>query len=165
MTTTIEMAQLGIPAVQAPQAMDAVKGQLMRCSLKLPELRKILKQNNIKGYSQYSKKRLVELLRERKLIPEEPPVKTRKELDPNYEWLKSIGKNPRQVILKCVNTGKEITFPSVYQAAKFIDRSPRIITFWDGRVWNNMYEIKVEQQKCDVLRWECRNIVATDSFI
>ena len=106
MTTTIEMAQLGISAVQAPQAMDAVKGQLMRCSLKLPQLRNILKQNNIKGYSQYSKTRLVELLRERKLLPEEPPVKTRKEIDPNYEWLKSIRKNPRRVILKCVNTGK-----------------------------------------------------------
>ena len=45
--------------------------------------------------------------------------------------------------MKDIESGDEITFPSIYKASRFIGESPRIITFWEGRVWKNKYEIKV----------------------
>ena len=60
------------------------------------------------------------------LLPEEPPKheNPKKELDPKYTRLKTIRTNPKQVVLKSVETGDEIIFPSLY-----INQSPRIITF------------------------------------
>ena len=117
--------------------------------VKLPELREILRQNKIKGCSHYNKKQLIELLKGKGLLPEEPPKpeKPKKEIDPRFTRLMTIRTNPKQVVLKNVETGNEITFPSIYKASQFINKSPRIITFWDGRVWNNMYEISVGVQR------------------
>ena len=107
--------------------------------LKHSELREILATNQIKGKMQYNKKQLIVFLREEGLIPE----KVNKEINPKFEKLATIRTNPKQVILKNVETGDTITFSSIYKASKFIDRSPRIITFWNNRVWDNRYEIKV----------------------
>ena len=110
--------------------------------IKLPELREILRQNKIKGYSQYNKKQLVELLKEKGLLLEESP-QPEKTQEKKWDRLKTIRKNPKQVVLKSVKTGDEITFSSIYKASQFIGKSPRIITFWNGRVWNNLYKITI----------------------
>ena len=112
---------------------------------KLPELREILHKNKIREYSHYDKKQLIVLLREKGLLPDEPPkpMKPNKEIDPKYEKLGTIINNPKQVFIKSVETGDTITFPSIYKAAQFINQSPRIITFWNNRVWKNKYEIRV----------------------
>ena len=117
-------------------------------SLKLPELRDILRTNKIRGYSHYDKKQLVVLLREKGLLPEEPPkpVKEIKEINPKYQRLVGIRTNPRSVLLKNVNTGEKQSFSSIYKASRFIKHSPRTITFWDGRIWNDLYEIKITKQ-------------------
>ena len=117
----------------------------MTVSTKLPELREILRQNKIKGYSHYNKKQLVELLKGKGLLPEEPPKpeKPKKEIDPRFIKLNTIRTNPKRVALKNIETGDILTFPSIYKASRFINTSPRIITFWNGRVWNNKYEIRV----------------------
>ena len=117
----------------------------MTVSTKLPELREILRQNKIKGYSHYNKKQLVELLKGKGLLPEEPPKpeKPKKEIDPRFIKLNTIRTNPKRVALKNIETGDELTFPSIYKASQFIKKSPGIITFWNGRVWNNKYEIRV----------------------
>ncbi len=129
--------------------------------MKLSELREILHKNKIRGYLHYDKKQLIVLLREKGLLPDEPPkavkvkpskpvkvkppkpVKPKKEIDSKHEKLGTIRNNPNQVILKSVETGETITFPSIYKASHFLDQSPRIITFWNNRVWKNKYEIKV----------------------
>ena len=113
---------------------------------KLAELREILKQNNLHGYSQYTKKKLIVVLKEKGLMPDEPPQPEKKEADPRYANLKGIGTNPKDVILKDIKTGEETSFPSIYKAAKFLGKSPRMITFWVGRVWNNKYEKKMKDQ-------------------
>ena len=110
--------------------------------LKLPELRKILRENKIKGYSHYTKKQLIELLKAKGMLPEEPPL-PKKEVDPRYIRLHTIRKNPKRVVLRDIESGEKFDFPSIYKAAQFINHSPRIITFWDGRVWNDKYEITV----------------------
>ena len=118
---------------------------IIKTMAKLPELREILHKNKIRGYSHYDKKKLIVLLREKGLLPDEPPkpVKPKKEIDKKYEKLGTIRNNPKQVFLKSVETGDTITFPSIYKAAQFINQSPRIITFWNYRVWKNKYEIRV----------------------
>ena len=100
-------------------------------------------------YSHYDKKQLIALLRGKGLLPDEPPkpvkAKEVKEINPKYQRLVGIRTNPRSVILKNVNTGEELSFSSIYKASRFIKHSPRTITFWDGRIWNELYEIKISK--------------------
>ena len=109
---------------------------------KLSELREILLTNQINGYMHYDKKQLIVLLGEKGLLPLKPE-KVKKEINHKFEKLATIRNNPKQVILKNVKTGGTITFPSIYKASKCIDRSPRIITFYNNRVWDNRYEIRI----------------------
>ena len=110
--------------------------------IKLSELREILVTNQIKSKMHYDKKQLIVLLGEKGLLPPKPE-KVKKEINHKFEKLATIRNNPKQVILKNVETGDTITFSSIYKASKCIDRSPRIITFWNNKVWDNRYEIKV----------------------
>ena len=114
--------------------------------LKHSELREILATNQIKGYMHYDKKQLIVLLGEKGLLPPKPE-KVKKEINHKFEKLATIRNNPKQVILKNVETGDTITFSSIYKASKFIGRSPAIITFWNTRVWDNRYEINVVSPK------------------
>ena len=110
--------------------------------IKLSQLREILVTHQIENYMLYDKKQLIVLLGEKGLLPSKPE-KVKKEINHKFEKLAAIRNNPKQVVLKNVETGDTITFPSIYKASKFIDRSPAIITFWNNRVWDNRYEIKV----------------------
>ena len=111
---------------------------------KLAELREILKQHNLRGYSQYAKKKLIVVLKEKGLMPVEPPKPEKKEADPKFNYLNGIRTKPHDVILKDIKTGEEKSFPSIYGASKFLGKSPRMITYWNGRIWNNQYEIKLK---------------------
>ena len=88
------------------------------------------------------------LVNELDLLPEKKErvgerVEERKNNDPKYDRLKTIMKNPRKVTLKDIETDEIKTFPSIYKASKFIDRSPVMIYFWDGKVWNNKYKVEI----------------------
>ena len=56
------------------------------------ELKEILKQNQIKGYSHYTKSKLFDLLHKSGLIPEEydtnKQAKAKKDIDPKYIFLR-----------------------------------------------------------------------------
>ena len=110
--------------------------------IKLSQLREILVTHQIEKYMLYDKKQLIVVLGEKGLLPPKPE-KVKKEINHKFEKLATIRNNPKQVSLKNVETGDTITFSSIYKASKFIDRSPAIITFWNNRVWDNRYEIKV----------------------
>ena len=127
--------------------------ETIRCTIKLPELKEILRQNNLKGYSHYGKKQLVTLLSGKGLLPyEEPkPIKVKSPVDPKYARLENIRTSPKRVVLKSIKTDEEFVFSSIYKAAKFIDRSPRIITFWNGRVWNSKYTVTITEAAIPVL--------------
>ena len=64
--------------------------------------------------------------------------------DVKYDRLKLIKQNPRKVMLEDVEKGEIKTFPSIYKAAKFIDQAPKTITYWNGEVWKNKYEVVIE---------------------
>ena len=99
------------------------------------ELKQIAKQNNLRGYSHLSREKLIELLKEKNLMPEEK--------EPKYINLVGIRNNPHDVIIVDITTKEEFKFPSIYKASKFLGKTPRIITYWNGRVYKNQYEIKL----------------------
>ena len=65
------------------------------------KLKEILKQNQIKVYSHYTKSTLFDLLHKRGLIPEEydtnKQVRAKKDIDPKYIFLRQIHSNPKKV--------------------------------------------------------------------
>ncbi|WAQ95240.1 hypothetical protein MAR_027930 [Mya arenaria] len=106
-----------------------------KMTTKLSVLRQILKDNKIEGYFRCNKPQLIELLEKRGLLPEEVMESE----------LKTIRNNPKHVTLTDVTLDKEYKYPSIYKAALFIKKSPRTITFWNNRVWNKKYLVKVEE--------------------
>ena len=70
-------------------------------------------------------------------------LRREKNKDVKYGRLKTIKQNPRKVMLEDVETSEIKTFPSIYKAAKFIDRAPQTITYWNGGVWKNKYRVVV----------------------
>ena len=48
-------------------------------------------------------------------------------------------------MLEDIKTNEIKTFPSIYKAAKFIDKAPLTITYWGKKeeAWNNKYKIVV----------------------
>ena len=107
--------------------------------MKVKELKTVLKKNKIHFYTYWDKK-LISLANEHNLLPKTEPKKEKSKYV-NYDRLKTIRKNPKEVMLEDTETGEIKTFPSVYRAAKFIDQAPQTITYWDGRVWNNKYNV------------------------
>ena len=113
--------------------------------MNIKELKSILKENNIKFYTYWDKKRLVSLANEHNLLPKKE-ISNEKIEDVNYDRLKTIKRNPRKVILENIETGEIINFPSIYKAAKFIDKAPLTITHWGNKegVWNNKYKVTLQ---------------------
>ena len=121
--------------------------------MKKAELKKILKDKEIPYFSYWSEQRLFDLAGEHNLLPpkKENPKKKKRE-DPekpkyvNYERLKDIRHTPIKVVLKNVITEEEHTFPSIYKAAQFIDKSPQTIRHWGRKrgIWNDTYLVRLE---------------------
>ena len=76
--------------------------------IKLSELKEILYANKIRGYSHYTKKQLIELFKERQLMPKEKPKpeKSKKDIDPKFARLATIKFNPKRVTLKILKRKK-----------------------------------------------------------
>ena len=110
--------------------------------IKLSDMREILLKHQIENCMHYDKKQLIVLLGEKGLLPSKQE-KVKKEIKPNFEKLATIRNNPKSVIIKNVETGETNTFPSIYKTSKFIGRSPSMVQYWDGKVWDNKYEIKI----------------------
>ena len=106
------------------------------------ELKTLLKENKINFYTYWNKKRLIALANEHNLFPK-IEVEKEKSKDAKYDILKTIRQNPRKVLLEDVKTGEIKIFPSIYKAAKFIDRAPQTVTYWRNRegAWNNKYKV------------------------
>ena len=75
--------------------------------------------NKIRGYSHYTKKQLIQFLKERQLMPKEKP-KPKKDIDLKFARLATIKLNPKRVKLKNIETKEELEFPSIYKAAQFL---------------------------------------------
>ena len=113
--------------------------------MNVKELKTLLKENNIPFYAYWSKKKLLGLANDHDLLPKPEPEKE-KSKNVKYDRLKTIRNNPRTVKVEDIKTSEIKTFPSIYEASKFLDTSPYTIYYWGNKVgaWKNKYEIFVE---------------------
>ena len=113
--------------------------------MNVKELKTLLNKNDIPFYAYWGKKRLLNLANEHNLLPKPEPEKEKSKND-KYDRLKTIRHNPRTATVKDIETGEIKTFPSIYEASKFLDTSPYTIYYWGKRdgAWKNKYEILVE---------------------
>ena len=76
------------------------------------ELLKILKAIEIRGYSHYTKSKLIDLLIKRWLISEKyannKQVKAKKDINPKYNFLRQIRSNPRKLEIHDFETDKVV---------------------------------------------------------
>jgi len=111
--------------------------------MKLPELKKLMKDNNIKGISYLNKNEIIQKLIEYKVLPEDyidRQLKVKvKDNDDKYH----IRNNPRPVEIFDRETFETVTFPSMYKAGRSLDKSARLMSAYDGKTWRGRYEIKV----------------------
>ena len=110
------------------------------------ELMEILKVNEIRGYSYYTKSKLIDLLTKRGLIPEKydtnNQVKAGKDIDPKYYFLKPIRSNSKKVEIHDLETDKVVPYPSIYKAALALDQNPGVIGMYNVKVWRNGMQSK-----------------------
>ena len=75
-------------------------------------LMEILKANEIRGYTHYTKSKLIDLLIKRGIIPEKyannKQVKAKKDINPKYNFLRQIRNNPKKVEIHDLKTGKVV---------------------------------------------------------
>ena len=114
------------------------------------ELKKLLKDNRIHFYSYWGKNKLIDLARINKLLPEPEPEPEEPETPKNVSWqrLKNIRNSPVNVKLIDIETKEEKTFPSIYKAAQYLDKSPQTIRHFGKRkgIWNKKYQIITEEE-------------------
>ena len=121
--------------------------------ISLTELRAMLKKNKIRGYLHYNKSKLIDVLIKRGLLPQTVNVttitslpereNTKKGINPKYNFLKHIRNSPKKVEIRDMETGEIIVYSSMYKAAKTFNQQSRLISVYDGKVWRNIYAIKV----------------------
>ena len=116
------------------------------------ELRKLLKDNRVHFYSYWGKNKLIDLARINKLISEPEPEKPEPEQletpkSVSWQRLKNIRNSPKNVKLIDIETKEEKTFPSIYKAAQYLDKSPQTVRHFGKRkgIWNNKYQIITEE--------------------
>jgi len=111
--------------------------------MKLSELKTLMKDNNIKEINHLNKHEITQRLIRHKLLPEDyddmySGVNVKEE-NVNYR----VRTNPRSVEILDRDTGKIVTFPSMYKAGRYFDQAAGLFDAYDGKIWRNMYEIKV----------------------
>ena len=117
------------------------------------ELRKLLKDNRVHFYSSWGKNKLIDLAKINKLLPEPEPEQPEEPKEPetpkvvNWQRLKNIRNSPINVKLIDIETKEEKTFPSIYKAAQYLDKSPQTVRHFGKRkgIWNNKYQIITEE--------------------
>ena len=83
------------------------------------QLMEIIKANEIRGYSHYTKSKLIDLLFKRELISEKygtnKQEKAKKNIDPKYNFLRRIRNNPKMVGIHDLEADKVVLYPSIYK--------------------------------------------------
>ena len=115
--------------------------QCVAFRLKMPtsaELMEILKVNEIRGYSPYTKSKLIDLLFKRVLIPEKygtnKQEKAKKDIEPKYNFLRQVCKNPKKVEIHDFETDKVVFYSSIYKAPLALHLNIGVISMYNGKV-------------------------------
>ena len=106
----------------------------------------ILKDNEIRGYSHYTKSKLIDLLIKKGLIPEKLGTnkkKAKKDIGHKYYFLREIRKIPMKVEIHHIVKDKVVFYLSIYKFALALDQNTSVISMYDGKEWSNRYAIRV----------------------
>jgi len=106
----------------------------------LPILKKIMKDNKIKGVTLMNKPEILMLLNKRGLIPDEALVKSTK---PDKEIIRTIRHTPKKVVITDSETGIETEYPSLYRAGRTFGCAAKVIANNNGKIWRKRYAINV----------------------
>src|SRR5271155_6210536 len=89
--------------------------------MKLLELKLLMKENKIKGSSYMNKPEIIAVLLDRGIIPEDSVKKqdapVKQEIDPKYEFIRSIQNNPKSVEIRDLETGERL---HIHQYTKLV---------------------------------------------
>ena len=114
------------------------------------ELMESLKENEIRGYSHYTKStksKLIDLLITRGLIPEKYDTnkqeKARKDINPKYNCLRQIRSNSKKVEIHDLETDEVVLYLFIYKAVLALDQNTGVIGMYDGKVCRNRYAARV----------------------
>ena len=111
------------------------------------ELMEILKENEIRGYTHYTKSKLIDLLINKDFISEIygtiKEENAKKNIDPKYNFLRHIRRNPKKIEIYDLETDKVVLYPSIYKAALALDQNTGVISMYDEKVWRSRYAITV----------------------
>ena len=66
-----------------------------------------------------------------------------KDIDPKYNFVRQIRKNPKKVMINDLKTDNVVLYPSIYKAALTLDQNTRVIGMYNGKVCRNTYAINV----------------------
>ena len=69
--------------------------------------------------------------------------KTKKEINPKYNFLNHIRNSPKKVEIRDIETDKIIVYSSMYKAAKTFNQQSRLISAYDRKMRRNRYAIKI----------------------
>lgn len=109
--------------------------------MKLPDIKKLIQLNNIKGTSHLNKPELIGVLIKSEVLPSDyvdKPPKVQK-----CPRLESIRNQARAVEVHDRKTGEVATYKSIYACAKKIGVCSGLIHYYDGKVLGDRYEIKL----------------------
>lgn len=115
--------------------------------MKLPELKSLMREHNIKGSSCMNKPEIIALLADRGIISEDSVKKRnspiKREIDTKYDFTKSIRNNPKSVEIRDLDTSETTIYSSIYKASRAIGHGTKVITSNNGKVWRDRYEINI----------------------
>ena len=98
----------------------------MAMTYRVVDLRKITKDNGIKDGYIMVKREIIDLLREKQLLP---PTKESDGVH-KYKYLESICNNAKKVIIEDIETGEITMFPSIWKASKELHKKPGCIAYF-----------------------------------
>ena len=66
-----------------------------------------------------------------------------KDIDPKYNFLRQIRKNPKKVEIHDLETDKVLLYPSIHKDALALNQNTGLIGMYNGKVWRNRHAIIV----------------------
>src|SRR5271156_4003380 len=115
--------------------------------MKLPELKSLMKEHEIKGSWYMNKPDMIAVLLGRGIISEDSvknqDAPAKRDIDPRYKFVRSIRNNPKSVDIRDLETGDITMYSSIYKASRAIGYAPKLITSNNGKVWKDRYIIDI----------------------
>ena len=109
------------------------------------ELMKLVKDHQIRGCSQFSKAELITALKSKGIISDDIDECCK---DPKrYKFIKGVRHGKKTVQVRDLETGETKSYPSIYSCAKAFKVNPGTIVFFNGRLYDDNYEINILENK------------------